>query len=103
MREREVRDAGTVAARLRQEREIALAHSLAAAESALAREAAAVGRLFDQAGIGFDARTFVALRVIEASLTGGAEPLDCLHALAERGVLDRSVGLARALLEADAA
>jgi hypothetical protein len=96
-------DAGSEPPRSRQEREIALAHSLAAAERALADEAFAVGQVFDRAGIRFDPRTFVVLRVIEASLTGGAEPLDCLRALGERGVLDRSVGLAQTLLAADAA
>jgi hypothetical protein len=93
------RSPGTARARVRQDREIAVAHSIAAAEFALAREACAVGRVLDEAGVPFDAATFVAVRILEASVDGGAEPLDCLRVLRELGVVERSVGIARALLD----
>ncbi len=93
------RSAGVARARVRQDREIAVAHSIAAAEFALAREACAVGRLLDGAGIPFDPATFVAVRILEAGVDGGAEPLDCLRVLCELGVVERSAGLARALLD----
>lgn len=93
------RSAGPARARVRQDREIAVAHSMAAAEFALAREACAVGRVLGEAGIAFDAATFVAVRILEASADGGAEPLDCLCALQALGVVDRSVGMARALID----
>lgn len=75
---------------------------MTAAEFALAREACAVGRVLDEAGLSFDAATFVAVRILEASVDGGAEPLDCLRVLHELGVVERSVGMARALLDAAA-
>lgn len=93
------RSAGPAGARVRQDREIAVAHSMTAAEFALAREACAVGRVLDEAGIPFDPATFVAVRILEASVDGGAEPLDCLQVLRELGVVERSAGLARALLD----
>ncbi|MGL6279852.1 MAG: hypothetical protein ACRC50_09885 [Gaiella sp.] len=85
-----------------QDREIALAHSLTAAEFALAREACAVGLLFERAGIAFDPATFVVLRIIEASLDGPSDPLECLRALDDNGVVGRSVGMAHDLLDATA-
>jgi hypothetical protein len=84
---------------VRQDREIAVAHSMTVAEYALAREACAVGRVLGEAGIDFDVVTFVALRILEASADGGAEPLDCLRVLHELGVVDRSAGMAQALLD----
>ncbi len=93
------RSAGPARARVRQDREIAVAHSIAAAEFALAREACAVGRVLAGAGIAFDAATFVAVRILEASVDGGAEPLDCLRVLHDLGIVNRSVGMARALLD----
>ena len=96
------RSAGPARARVRQDREIAVAHSMTAAEFALAREACAVGRVLDEAGLSFDAATFIAVRILEASVDGGAEPLDCLRVLHELGVVERSVGMARALLDAAA-
>lgn len=83
---------------MRQDHEIALEHSLAAAEFALAREACAVGRVLDEAGLAFDAATFVSVRILEASVDGGADPVDCLRVLRELGVVDRSAGTARTLL-----
>ena len=55
------------ALRERQEREIALGHSLTTAEHELAREAFTLGRTFERAGIDFDPLTFVALRIVEGS------------------------------------
>jgi len=85
--------------RERQEREIALGHSLASAEHALAREAFALGRTFESAGLAFDPLTFVALRIVEGSADEHVDPLTCLTRLVEFGFLDRSVALAVDLLE----
>jgi hypothetical protein len=87
------------ALREQQEREIRLGHSLVQAEHELAREAQRVGRILAEAGIPFDALTFVALRIVEGSLEEQVDPLHCLHLLAEHGFLARSVDLASELLE----
>ena len=85
--------------RQRQEREIALGHSLTTAEHALAREAYALGRTLERAGIAFDPLTFVALRIIEGSTDEHVDPLVCLITLVKFGFLERSVALAVDLLE----
>jgi hypothetical protein len=93
-------EAGHVRAlRARQEREIALGHSLATAEHALAQEAFELGRTLERAGIAFDPVTFVALRIIEGSTDEQVDPLSCLNVLVEFGFLERSVALAVDLLE----
>ena len=68
-----------------------MSHRLSAMEFALAREAAAVGRVFALAGVPFDSRTFVGMRLLEASVVESIEPTDVLRVLDERGALDRSV------------
>ena len=83
----------------RQEREIALGHSLTHAEHELAREALALGRTFELAGIAFDPLTFVALRIVEGSRDEHVDPLDCLNTLVAFGFLERSVALAVDLLD----
>jgi hypothetical protein len=85
--------------RERQEREIALGHSLTNAEHELAREAFALGRTLERAGIAFDPLTFVALRIIEGSRDEHVDPLDCLNVLVAFGFLERSVALAVDLLD----
>jgi len=82
-----------------QEDEIALGHSLTAAEVALAREAVTLGRTFERAGIAFDPLTFVALRIVEGSDNERVDPVECLEVLVEFGFLERSVALANDLLE----
>jgi hypothetical protein len=82
-----------------QERQVALSHSLTAAEYALAREAFVVGRTFAQAGLAFDPVTFVVLRVLEGSLDEHADPIECLRALGALGLLDRSIAKAVAMLD----
>ena len=77
---------------------MAMSHKLSAMEFALAREAAAVGRVFALAGVPFDSRTFVAVRLLEASVVERVEPLDVLRVLDERGALDRSAAIADDLL-----
>jgi hypothetical protein len=89
--------------RARQETELATSHALASMEHALAREAFHVGLALRHAGIGFDPLTFVALRILEASLAEFADPTCTLSALAHNGSLERSVELATDLLERDAA
>jgi len=85
--------------RERQEREIALGHSLTSAEHELAREAFILGRTLERAGIDFDPLTFVALRIIEGSRDERVDPVDCLNVLVAFGFLERSVALAIDLLE----
>jgi hypothetical protein len=95
-------DEGTAAdlpLRERQEREIALGHSLTRAEHELAREAFALGRTFERAGLEFDPLTFVALRIVEGSRDEHVDPVDCLNVLGAFGFLTRSVALAVDLLE----
>ena len=87
------------ALRGRQEREIALGHSLTNAEYELAREAVAVGRTLKRAGIAFDPLTFVALRIVEGSRDEHVSAIDCLNVLMAFGFLERSVALAVDLLE----
>ena len=87
------------ALRVRQEREIALGHSLTNAEYELAREAFVVGRTLQRAGIAFDPLTFVALRIVEGSRDEHVDAHDCLSVLMTFGFLERSVALAVDLLE----
>ena len=82
-----------------QEREIALGHSLTTAEHALAREAFALGRTLEQAGIAFDPLTFIALRIVEGSDNERVDPVECLEVLVQFGFLERSVALANDMLE----
>jgi hypothetical protein len=81
-----------------QEESVALSHQLTEMEFALAREAAAVGRVFALAGVPFDTRTFVGLRLVEVSVLESVEPLDVLRELDGRGALDRSVSIADSIL-----
>jgi hypothetical protein len=76
---------------------------LSAMEYALAHEAAAVGRVFAHAGIAFDTRTFIGLRLLEASIIEAVEPHEVLRLLEERGALGRSAAIADGLLESDSA
>ena len=85
--------------RTHQERQVALSHSLTAAEYALAQEASVVGRAFEQVGITFDPVTFVVLRILEGSLDEMADPIECLRALGALGLLDRSIARAVELLD----
>jgi len=87
------------ALRVRQEREIALGHSLTNAEYELAREAVAVGRTLAGAGIAFDPLTFIALRIVEGSRDEYVNAIDCLNTLNAFGFLERSVALTVDLLE----
>ena len=77
-----------------QEREIALGHSLTTAEHALAREAFALGRTLEQAGIAFDPLTFVALRIVEGSdneqRRPGRVPASCSSSSASSTARSRS-------------
>ena len=81
-----------------QEESVAMSHRLSAMEFALAQEAAAVGRVFALAGVPFDSRTFVGLRLVEASVVEEVEPHDVLRVLGAGGALDRSVSMADDLL-----
>ena len=83
----------------RQEQEIALGHSLASAEHALAEEACSLGLMFHQAGIAFDPLTFVVMRIVEGSDDERIDPVACIELLVELGFLERSVALANDMLE----
>ncbi len=85
--------------RARQESEISLGHSLTRAGFDLAREAAAVGRTLESAGIAFDPLTFVALRIVEGSCHEHVDPVDCLNVLGAFGFLERSVAMTAELLD----
>jgi hypothetical protein len=85
--------------RARQEGELSVSYAVASMEYALAREAYHVGVAMRRAGIVFDPLTFVALRVLEASVAELADPSDGLAALADNGSIGRSAGLAAELLE----
>ena len=78
-----------------------MSHKLSAMEFALAHEAAAVGRVFAHAGLAFDTRTFVGLRLLEASVVESVEPLEVLRLLDARGALDRSASMADGLLQGE--
>jgi len=88
-------------ARREQEREIAISHALTSAEFALARDAAIVGLMLARAGIDFDPRTFIALRIMEGSVDGSVDPVECLELMQARGVLERTVAMAADLLTDD--
>ena len=86
--------AGGEAERAVQEREVAMRHMCAEAEYALASEAVSVGRTLREAGVGFDPRTLVSIRLVEAAVGSGFDPVDVLGWMLEDGVVDRAVELA---------
>jgi hypothetical protein len=76
-----------------QDRDIAMSHALTSAEYALAFEAAQLDQAFALVGLDFDARTFVAVRILESSV---AEDLDLEYALGSsviRGLIESAVAL----------
>jgi hypothetical protein len=81
-----------------QERDIALVHSLTDAEHALARDAVRVGLTLARAGIDFDPRTLIALRIIEGSIDCSVDPNETLSVLHVRDTIERSVALTVDLL-----
>ena len=80
--------------RAQQERDLAVSYALASMEFALAEEAFHVGTTMREAGIGFDALTFVALRILEAGADECVDPSGLLSTLSDNGTLERSVELA---------
>jgi hypothetical protein len=56
-----------------------------------------------EAGVELDARTFVALRILEVCVDQLIDPSHAFHELVGNGSLERSVLLATELLERDAA
>jgi hypothetical protein len=89
--------------RAEQEGELVACFALASMEHALAREAFHVGVALRQAGVELDARTFVALRILEVCVGELIDPSEAICELVENGSLDRSVELATDLLDRDAA
>ena len=80
--------------RAQQELDLAVSYALATMEFALAEEAFHVGTTMRDAGIVFDALTFVALRILEAGADESVDPSGLLSTLADNGTLERSVELA---------
>ena len=89
--------------RAQQERDLAVSYALATMEFALAEEAFHVGTTMRDAGISFDALTFVALRILEAGADESVDPSGLLSTLADNGTLERSVELATDWLDDEAA
>lgn len=89
--------------RAEQERELVAGFALASMEHALAREAFHVGVALRRAGIELDARTFVALRILEVCVDQLIDPSSAIGELVDNGSLERSVELATELLARDAA
>lgn len=89
--------------RAAQERELSAWFALASMEHALAREAFHVGVALRRAGIELDARTFVALRILEVCVDQLIDPSRAIEELVDNGSLERSVELATELLDCDAA
>lgn len=81
-----------------QEDEMATSFKFVSAEFALAREAADVSRAFRQAELPFDARTFVALRVLESCVAERLDPVMSMRLPTIRELIDRSAELAASLL-----
>jgi len=82
--------------RAEQERELSARFQLAEAEHVLAAEAVLLSGLFRKLDLPFDTLTFVAVRILEASMD--TDPLDTLSWLLDDGAIDRSVALAEAQL-----
>lgn len=81
-----------------QEEEMSASFKFASAEFALAREAADVSHAFSQAGLPFDPRTFVGLRVLESCVAEHLDPVMSLRLPTIRELIDRSAELAATLL-----
>jgi hypothetical protein len=81
-----------------QEEEVSTSFKFACAEFALAREAVDVSRAFRDADLRFDARTFVALRVLESCIAERLDPVVSLRLPTIRELIDRSAELAVTLL-----
>jgi hypothetical protein len=89
--------------RARQERELTAGYALASMEHALAREAFHVGIALREAGVELDARTFVALRILEVCVDQLIDPSHAFCELVGNGALERSVELATQFLDRGAA
>jgi hypothetical protein len=76
--------------RVKQEREVAVSHSLAAAEHALVAEGVHVGRALAAAGLAFDALTFAAMRVLETSAEHDVDPAEALRSSPLVELIERS-------------
>jgi hypothetical protein len=81
-----------------QEREVAVSHSLTEAEHALVREGVQIGRALAAAGLAFDASTFVAMRVLEASVEENLDPVHALRSSALRDLIERSAEVTTRIL-----
>jgi hypothetical protein len=80
--------------RAKQEREVALRHSVVAAEFALASEAVHVGRALRELGLDFDPVTFVAVRVLDGGSGDAGDPVEALSWFVADGAIERSVAMA---------
>ena len=88
--------------RARQERDVAVSYSLTAAEHALVREGVQLGRALAAAGLPFDASTFVAMRVLEATVEESLDPVHALRSSALRDLIERSADITTSILRVTA-
>jgi len=84
-----------------QERDVKVSHRLTTAEYALAHEGAEIGRALAEAGLAFDPRTFVAIRILESSIEEGLDLASALRSTALRGLIERSAELTSGILAAE--
>jgi hypothetical protein len=82
------------AERARQEREVALRHLCVEAEFALAAEAVSFGQVLHAAGVGLDATTFLSVRLVEAAVAAGFDPVEVLSWMLADGMLERAASAA---------
>jgi hypothetical protein len=75
-----------------------VSHALTRAEYALVREGVGIGRVLAAAGLAFDPTTFVALRVLEASVEERVESLHTLGNAEVRDLIVRSAAATRQIL-----
>ena len=76
-------------------------HRLTTAEYALAHEGARIGRALAEAGLAFDPRTFVALRVLESTIEEDLDPVHALSSTVLHDLIERSAALTSGLLAAE--
>jgi hypothetical protein len=84
-----------------QEQEIAFMHQLSEVEHALAAEAGALSRMFEEVGIEFDPMTFVALSFVNECFDTQIDPVDVLAEIHGLGVLERAVDIANEIRPGD--
>ncbi len=88
--------------RARQEHDVKVAHRLTTAEIRACSGGAQIGRALAEAGLGFDAHTFVAIRILESTVEEGLDLAHALRSTVLRGLIERSTELTTGILAAEA-